>query len=80
MKKITLLAAAFVAITFASCRKDKTCTCTDTSGGVTVVTKTTAKSNKKDAAAWCDAGQKSTTTVNGTPYTGGASTATCKVD
>jgi hypothetical protein len=28
MKKITLLAAAFVAITFASCKKDRTCACT----------------------------------------------------
>lgn len=35
MKKITLLAVAFVAISFASCKKDRTCTCTTTttSGG-----------------------------------------------
>ena len=32
MKKITLLAVAFVAISFASCKKTHTCTCT--SGGV----------------------------------------------
>jgi len=31
MKKITLLAATLVAITFASCKKDRTCTCTTTS-------------------------------------------------
>lgn len=35
MKKITLLAVAFVAITFASCKKDRTCSCTQTSTTVT---------------------------------------------
>jgi hypothetical protein len=34
MKKITLLAVAFVAISFASCKKDRVCTCK--SGGVEV--------------------------------------------
>ncbi|MES2513324.1 MAG: hypothetical protein V4580_04240 [Bacteroidota bacterium] len=28
MKKITLLAAVLVAVTFASCKKEKTCSCT----------------------------------------------------
>ena len=32
MKKITLIAVAFVAISFASCKRTHTCTCT--SGGV----------------------------------------------
>ncbi|MDO9000728.1 MAG: hypothetical protein Q7W45_13250 [Bacteroidota bacterium] len=31
MKKITLLAVAVLAISFASCKKDRTCTCTSTS-------------------------------------------------
>jgi hypothetical protein len=30
MKKITLLAVAFVALTAVSCKKDRTCTCTTT--------------------------------------------------
>lgn len=33
MKKITLLAVAFVAISFASCKKDRTCSCTTTVSG-----------------------------------------------
>lgn len=28
MKKVTLLATAVIAISFASCKKDRTCTCT----------------------------------------------------
>jgi hypothetical protein len=43
MKKITLLAVAFVALTAVSCKKDRTCTCktttssySQTSSGVTV--------------------------------------------
>lgn len=31
MKKITLIAAAFIAVSFASCSKAKTCSCTTTS-------------------------------------------------
>ncbi|MCA6435228.1 MAG: hypothetical protein ACK5QC_10860 [Bacteroidota bacterium] len=31
MKKITILAVALVAISFASCKKDRTCSCTTTS-------------------------------------------------
>lgn len=30
MKKITILAVAALAISFASCKKDRTCTCTST--------------------------------------------------
>lgn len=40
MKKITLIAAAFIAVSFASCSKAKTCTCTTstTKNGVTQTT------------------------------------------
>ncbi|MBI3520835.1 MAG: hypothetical protein HY062_15970 [Bacteroidetes bacterium] len=81
MKKITLLAAVVVAISFASCRKDRTCECTDTSGGVTYVTTTKVKSTKKDATSWCDAanGSKSTTTANGVTLPNGSTTQTCKI-
>jgi hypothetical protein len=58
MKKITLLAVACVAISLASCKKDRTCTCTNTSTqpdyygpGVSTKTETTIyKESKKDEA------------------------------
>ena len=34
MKKITLLAIAFIAVSLASCSKAKTCTCTSSDGSV----------------------------------------------
>ena len=81
MKKITLLAVAALAISFASCRKDHTCTCTETitSGSTTdtFVTTSKAKSTKKDGKAWCeDAPKTATETYNGTAVTGGTP-ATC---
>lgn len=71
MKKITLLAVAALAISFASCKKDYKCVCTSTTSGITIETTTTAKSTKKSATAWCDAAPKATTTVGGTAVTGG---------
>jgi hypothetical protein len=55
MKKITLLAVAFVAISFASCKKDRVCTCTTTpTSGVATTTKTTYfDAKKKDARLFC---------------------------
>ncbi len=53
MKKITLLAVAFVAVSLASCKKDRTCECTytSTSGSGSVSTsKTTYKKVKKSDA------------------------------
>jgi hypothetical protein len=50
MKKITLLAVAFVAVSFASCKKDRVCTCT--SGG-TADKVTYLKARKSDARAAC---------------------------
>ena len=81
MKKITLFAVAALAISFASCRKERTCECTDTSYGTTVVTTTKVKSSKKDANSWCEAanGSKSTTTVNGTTVSNGNITMSCKI-
>jgi hypothetical protein len=75
MKKITLLAVAALAISFASCKKDMTCECTltpvsYTSGGVTVTTglgdpsttKTTmTKVSKKTATANCVSGEQTST-------------------
>jgi hypothetical protein len=56
MKKITLLAAVVIAASFASCKKDYTCVCTVTSGGVsTNYTYDLGKIKKKDAKSSCDA-------------------------
>ena len=56
MKKITLLAVAALAISFASCKKNYTCTCKDktTPPDPDVVVKYT-KVKKKDAQKSCDA-------------------------
>ncbi|MCF8424142.1 MAG: hypothetical protein K9H41_07345 [Bacteroidia bacterium] len=63
MKKITLLAATLVAITFASCKKDRVCTCTTTpTSGTAVTTKTTYfESRKKDARLYCMGSQTDVT-------------------
>ncbi len=49
MKKITILSIALVALSFASCKKDWTCTCTDATGGevkkFSKITKSQALSN-----------------------------------
>lgn len=82
MKKITILAVAALAISFASCKKDRTCECTQTSNGVTIVSSTVVKSGKKDAESWCSAsnGSKTTVTVNGTAQTSSSSSnATCAI-
>ena len=63
MKKITLLAATLVAITFASCKKDRVCTCTTTpTSGTAVTTKTTYfEARKKDAREKCIGSQTDVT-------------------
>lgn len=66
MKKITILAIAFVAISFASCKKDYSCTCTDATGGEV---KKFKKVTKKQALANCQS--KTVTDVSG------SSTETC---
>lgn len=59
MKKITILAIAALAISFASCKKDRTCTCTYTQTGSTSTdtqVTTFTKVSKKAAAANCTSG------------------------
>ena len=53
MKKITLLAATLVAITFASCKKDRVCTCTSDQAGATADKITYIDAKKGDARAAC---------------------------
>ena len=80
MKKVTLFAVvAMAALSFTSCKKDHTCTCTvaQTYSGTTYTTISVAKakSTKKDAKAWCT-GSTTTATVGGTAVTG-SPTPTC---
>jgi len=72
MKKITLLAVAFVALTAVSCKKDRTCACTSStvntfSGGSTSSTNdptSTVYTKVKKSGVTC-ADNVSTTTGNG---------------
>jgi hypothetical protein len=50
MKKITLLAIAITAIGFTSCKKDRTCTCTEISNGQTGTYSYTIKEESKKTA------------------------------
>ncbi len=68
MKKILLFVVVASAFTFASCRKDRTCTCVykETSNGVTVSstkTVTYVDSKKHDASIFC--GSTKETEANG---------------
>ena len=64
MKKITMLAIAAVAISFASCKKDYTCKCTFTSGGVTETSSVTIHTTKSKATDACN----TTATSGGSGY------------
>ncbi len=64
MKKLTLLSIALVALSFASCKKDYTCTCTSAGSSTANVTKIIGVS-KKAAQANCVSG---TSTSNGIGY------------
>ncbi len=77
MKKITLFAFAAVALSLASCKKDRTCECTFTSstGSNSVTTTSTVIKDvkKSEAKTLC---QKTTYTDNLNSYT---STSDCKL-
>lgn len=82
MKKITILAVALVAISFASCKKDRTCTCktvtTPTSGSaVTTEEEVTVKEARKyDATIGACA---STSYQQTAPVSGTKSETTCEL-
>ncbi len=67
MKKITLLAVVAIAVlSMTSCKKDRTCTCTETSGGSTTIhTIVVTKATKKSVAAGECASGTSTVTYSG---------------
>ncbi len=72
MKKLTILAVAALAISFASCKKDYTCECTATGNGSTATTTVTIKDTKKKAEDACSA--KTTASSGGTSVS-----TTCKI-
>jgi uncharacterized lipoprotein YehR (DUF1307 family) len=76
MKKITLLFAAILVISFASCKKDRICTCTYTNiDGTTEKEKTTYyKAKKKDVRKNCIGGQTEYTSSTGVVTIYGKST------
>ena len=61
MKKIVILSIALMALSFASCKKDYTCTCTDATGGEV---KKFKKVTKKQALSNCQS--KTVTDPSGT--------------
>lgn len=76
MKKGLMIVGALVAFTFASCKKDYTCSCTDSGFSYKFMLK---DSKKKAAQAVCEGkGIGSTADENGTDYP--ASTTTCTLD
>ena len=79
MKKITLLAVAFVAISFASCKKDRVCTCTTTPATGTATTDVTTfyDVKKKEARLFC-VGSQNVSTSGSVSVTGSKTTCELK--
>jgi hypothetical protein len=79
MKKITLLVAV-LSLAMASCRKDRTCTCTDTSDepgySSSTYVRTYGSSKKKDVKDQCVSYSYKETTAGADPYT---YTTTCEL-
>ena len=68
MKKVILFVAVISAFSFASCKKDRTCTCTSTTNGVAHTTPNVTvytKARKTDARANCLSGTSTDTYNNG---------------
>ena len=79
MKKLTILAVATLAISFASCKKDRTCTCitTYTTGGTHTEVTVYKKAKKHDVRGLC-IGESGTDTYSpGTTTT--KNTKTCEL-
>jgi len=79
MKKAFLFLAVASVFTLASCKKDRTCTCTITPSAGTVTTETTKfySAKKSEARLFC-LGSQETTTDGTTTVTGSNKTCTLK--
>ncbi len=72
MKKVLLFSTVIAAVSFTSCKKDRTCTCktTDkTTGEVTTDVTIVHDSKKKDARLFC-LGTQTTSTTGSSTYVG----------
>ncbi len=78
MKKITLVVACLGLIVLSSCKKDRTCTCTDTNpdGKVEISTFTLTEISGRDAKDFCSNSSRSET-YGGTTE---KSSSDCKLD
>lgn len=73
MKKITFLTVVLAGLALASCKKDYTCECTATAGGISATSSVTINDTKKKAEDAC-------TAKNSSASVGGASSSTtCKI-
>lgn len=90
MKKITLLAVAALAISFASCKKDRTCTCTvtpvsSTTNGVastsigSAITWTQKSTKVTKTGAHCNSGTETATSTSGSQTTVDVTKYDCKL-
>lgn len=84
MKKITLFAFAVVALSLASCKKDRTCECTYTQNGTTNVTSHTetttyTKMKKSDAKYMCTKNNSTYVTTNPSGSTSSSYLDDCKL-
>lgn len=84
MKKITLFAFAAAALSFASCKKDRTCECTYTQSGSSNVTSHTekltyTKARKSDAKYMCDKVTYTNTYTSSSGSSTSSSTSDCKL-
>ena len=72
MKKITLIAVALIAVSFASCKKAKTCTCTSSNNYNSSVDVSTTSFDKTSGSSADAACPKSTITTD--TYSSGGGT------
>jgi hypothetical protein len=78
MKKITLIVLAVAGVALASCKKDRTCTCTTTTSNLTTSEKITYfDATKRDARLLCTS--HATQTDDLTPVATTGSKTTCEL-
>ena len=64
MKKLSILSIAFLAISFASCKKDYTCTCSNSGATVTKIVGVSKKTAKENCVSRVDYGYPTTCVIS----------------
>lgn len=64
MKKLTILSIAFMAISFASCKKDYTCVCSNSGSSVHKIIKVSKKTAKANCVSTTSNGYTETCTLS----------------